>query len=282
MKRTFRKLLALAMLSVLLMVSAFAVYAEEATEEQIAAMQAAGFTDPAFAKALVESGVTPENYSAFTGTIDASNKGITSIAGINKLVSAERIDLTYNEIKDITPIMLEGDFYRGYIDLRYNPINNFPTNYHTRPYVFNFALAQSFSLETGRWFGSSYTGAIPTLKSISTLPWTANTGGTQQTLQNSALMRSCRMLYRHLRLEWLNGYTLLPEGITLILVSALILSKAVVTLRSEFLLSSLHIIVPGTVRLDPVRRTLLSSDMPSMLMHIQRLKKTSQLNSSAD
>ena len=168
MKRTFRKLLALAMLSVLLMVSAFAVYAEEATEEQIAAMQAAGFTDPAFAKALVESGVTPENYSAFTGTIDASNKGITSIAGINKLVSAERIDLTYNEIKDITPIMLEGDFYRGYIDLRYNPINNFPTNYHTRPYVFNFALAQSFSLETGRWFGSSYSflnnGSDPNVK----------------------------------------------------------------------------------------------------------------------
>ena len=168
MKRTLKKLMALVMLSALLVVSAFAVNAEEATEEQIADMQAVGFKDPAFAKALVESGVTPSNYSTFNGVINASNRGISDISGINVLVWANEIDLTYNEIKDITPIMLDDDYYRGYIDLRHNPINKFPTNIFSKDYVFNFAIEQSFSLETGHWFGSTYSflndGSKPQIK----------------------------------------------------------------------------------------------------------------------
>lgn len=151
MKRNWKILLISAILTLVFVVSAVNVFA---ASPEAQGLIDAGFAED-FAEALVKNGVTAANYSTFAGEIDASNQGITDITGINKLLHARKIDLTYNNISDITPIMLDDntDYYDGYIDLRFNPINKYPTSKKERKYVFNFKENQSFSIETGRWFG---------------------------------------------------------------------------------------------------------------------------------
>ena len=158
MKSTFKKLIAFIMLSVLLVVSAFAVYAAEATEEEIEAMQAVGFTNHEFAKALVENGVTPENYTTFDKEIDASNRGIKDITGVNKLVKAPKIDLSGNEIENIMPIVLleEDGYYQGQIILTDNPTHIYPPNEERMDFVYNTHWPQSFALDTGRWYYAQF------------------------------------------------------------------------------------------------------------------------------
>ena len=166
MKRFTAFFLAVALLVLVLPYSVSAATGNDAAD---ALLDAGIVKDENFALALAEAGVTVDNYATFSGEIDASNRGIKSIEGINHLVSAQEIDLSKNLINDITPIMNpDGGLYAAIFDLTNNPINTYFPSIQQELYVYASTNRNAGSVATNQDFRSDlnilYDGSPKTVK----------------------------------------------------------------------------------------------------------------------